>query len=46
MFVICHRWEVSSGKEPDVVAAVQLFIIGEMKQVVGRRRNKFARRLR
>jgi len=44
MFVICHRWEGS--EEPDVVAAVQLFSIGEMKQVVGRRRNTFARRLR
>lgn len=45
MFVICQRWDGSSGEEPDVVAAAQLFI-GEMKQVVGRRRKKFARRLR
>ena len=43
MFVICQRWEGS--EEPDVVAAVRLYI-GEMKQVVGRRRKKFARRLR
>jgi len=42
MFVICQRWDGS--EEPDVVAAVQL-VTGETKQVVGRRRNKFARRL-
>lgn len=45
MFIICHRWEGSSSEEPDVVAAVQL-VIGEMKQVVWRRKSKFARRLR